>query len=426
MSNYKAIVAKIDTVTPIPNADRIQVATVLGESVIVSKDLNVGYVGVLFVAGTQLSEKYCSENNLYRDSQKNKDATKSGFFDDNRKVRAQPFLKMRSEGYFAPLESLSFTGYDVSTLKIGDSFEELKGVEVCKKYINPHAKKVNNQPKAKKKRLVPDFTEHMDTEQFKREFHKIKKGMLVSIQSKIHGTSGRYGYHKVEVELPWWKKAINKVVKLFPEKEWQHVVGTRRVVLNDPEKEGFHGKEQYRFDVLEMLKPYMTKGMTIYGEIAGYANGSPIMSKHQTKDLKDKKYTKKYGDEMIYKYGCTEESFRFHVYRITLTTEGGEVIDFSQPYLVKWCKDRGLLPSYDLVEPFVFNGDYDDLGALVNELTERPDVLTEDYHDPSHISEGVIIRADGQSGKPIFLKNKSYAFKCLESICEAIDVEDIS
>ena len=65
MSNYKAIVGKIDTIYPIQGADNIQVAKVLGETVIVSKSLQVGYVGILFVAGTQLSEEYCKNNNLY-------------------------------------------------------------------------------------------------------------------------------------------------------------------------------------------------------------------------------------------------------------------------------------------------------------------------------------------------------------------------
>lgn len=47
MSNHKAIVAKITRIEEIPGADRIHLATVLGESVVVSKEWGVGFEGIL-------------------------------------------------------------------------------------------------------------------------------------------------------------------------------------------------------------------------------------------------------------------------------------------------------------------------------------------------------------------------------------------
>lgn len=427
MSNYQAIIAKVDEVQEINGADRIQVGKVLGETVIIGKEITEGYVGVFFCAGCQLSEDYCKNNNLYRDSTKNIDQTKTGFFDDNRRVRAQPFMKIKSEGYFAPLESLEYLK-ELPNLKIGDTFEDIGKENVCKKYINPRTKlkQGNANQKAKKKKSVPDFVEHVDTAQFKYNLHKLEKGDLISIQSKIHGTSARYGYHKVNKELNKFQKLVNKILPVFKTESWEYVCGTRRVILDNPDKEGFHGKEQYRFDVLESLKPYLSRGMTIYGEISGYANDKPIMSVHSTKDIKDKKYTKKYGNEMTYKYNCVEGSHRFHIYRITLTTEDGTSIDFTQPQLVQWCKDRGFIVAYDVVEPFIYDGDKESLLNLVTELTERPDVLTEDYHDPSHVSEGVIVRVDNGNTQPLFLKNKSYVFKIMEGITseKVVEVED--
>jgi hypothetical protein len=156
MSNYKAIIAKIDRVTPIPNADRIHLATVLGESVIVSKEWEIGKVGVLFVAGTQLSETFAANNNLFRDSEKNLDKSKKGFFEDNRRVRAQPMLGVKSEAFFADLNSLTFAG-DVSTLNIGDSFEEFNGVKICNKFLNEKTLKAiaNSTKKSLKKQKTP-------------------------------------------------------------------------------------------------------------------------------------------------------------------------------------------------------------------------------------------------------------------------------
>jgi hypothetical protein len=434
MSNYKAIIAKIDRVTPIPNADRIHLATVLGESVIVSKDWDVGKVGVLFVAGTQLSEVFTSNNNLFRDAEKNVDKSKKGFFETSRRVRCQPMLGVKSEAFFADLASLEFTG-DVSTLKVGDSFEELNGVKVCNKYLNEKTLRAigNANTKARKKDATPLFKEHIETCQFKQGILAIQKGDLVSIQAKVHGTSQRVAYTKVLNALPTWKEKVNQTLNkfglnsLFAESRMDYVVGTRRVVLSEP-KEGFHGSEQFRYDILDQLKPYLSKGMTLYLEVAGYANGKPIMATHSTKDLKNKELQKKYGDVVTYKYGCKEHQNRVHVYRITLTTDDGTDIDFTQKQLVDWCNARGILPALDVVEPFVFDGDYDALSAKVEALTERPEVLGEDFIDPTHLSEGVIVRVDRGTTTPLFLKSKNFYFKVMEGIAseKEVDMEDAS
>lgn len=434
MSNYKAIIAKIDRVTPIPNADRIHLATVLGENVIVSKEWDVGHVGVLFVAGTQLSETFCSNNNLFRDAEKNVDKEKKGFFEPSRRVRCQPMLGVRSEAFFADLSSLAFAG-DITTLKLNDSFEFFNGVKICNKYLNEKTLRAigNSNTKARKKDTTPLFKEHVETAQFKQALQAIQKGDLISIQAKVHGTSQRVAYTKVMNVLPRWKEVINNVVKrfglnpLFAESRMDYVVGTRRVVLSEG-KEGFHGSEQFRYDILDQLKPYLTQGMTLYLEVAGYANGKPIMSTHSTKDLKNKELQKKYGDVITYKYGCKEHENRVHVYRITLTTEDGTDVDFTQAQLVAWCNARGILPALDVVEPFIFDGDYDSLAQKVEALTERPEAFGEDYIDPSHISEGVIVRVDRGTTTPLFLKSKNFYFKVMEGIAseKEVDTEDAS
>lgn len=431
MSNYKAIIATIKAVEPIPNADRIQIAKVMGENCIVSKEWQVGMLGVFFPAGCQLSEQYCSVNNLFRDSTKNQDNTKTGFFESNRRVRAQPFLKVKSEAFFADLTSLNFAT-NITKLVEGQSFEDIDGVNICKKFIL-ETKQPNLQKKALKKKAVPDFEEHVDTAQFKYAEKQLAEGDLISIQAKVHGTSARYGYHLVEEPLGKWKSKVNSLLPwcLFKgKKRYDYVAGTRRVILdnNNTNKEGFHGSEQYRFDVLEMLKPFLEKGMTVYGEIAGYANSKPIMGVHNTKDLKDKAITKKYGESITYSYGCKDHEYRFHVYRITYTTVDGNTIDFTQQQVVQWCSERNIKFAVDVCQPFIYDGNWEALLDKVEQLTERPEVLGEDYIDPSHPSEGVIIRVDRGTTTPLFLKSKSYIFKVMEGIAseKTVDIEDIS
>lgn len=426
--SHKAIVCKIEEVVEITGADRIQVAYVLGSSVVVNKSQKVGDVGVFFMPDLQLSVEHCSNNNLFRDSEHNLDKEQKGFFENNRKVRCQPFLKVRSEGFFSPLDCLDWTGYDISKLKVGDSFDELNGKQVCKKYFNEKTlKAMKGNKKLKKKSSVPDFKEHTDTGQYFHNTIKIRKGDLISIQAKAHGTSFRSAHLPVEQKQGWFKKLLSKVFKVKPKYNYEYVTGSRRVILDTPTKEGFHGAESFRFEVTEALKPHLEKGMTVYGEVVGYVNDKPIMSPHKTSALKDKKFKKRYGDIVEYSYGCTRDQYRFIVYRVTQAV-GEQQIDLSQSQLVRWCKDRGLEPAMDVCEPFIFDGNIKALNELVTDLTERPDVMTEDYRCHAHPSEGVIVRVDTGKFNPLFLKNKSYVFKVMEGIAKenGVDEEDAS
>lgn len=424
---HKAIVAQITEVIEIPNADKIHLAKVLGESVVVSKEWGVGFEGILFPVDVQLSEDFCHHNNLFRHSNLNKDQEKKGFFDDNRRVRAQPFLKVKSEGFFADKSCLDYLGNP--SLTLGQTFDEINGKKVCEKYISEQTRnaKSGNQQKAVKKNTTPFFEKHVDSEQFKHYAQNIPVGSLLSFHAKVHGTSARMAYTLVSKELPKWKQLVNKLVYIFDDAPiWDYVVGTRNVVISDGSKEGFHGSEQFRFDVMNEVKPYLEKGMTIYGEIAGFANGVSIMPKHSVEALKDKAFTKKYGKEVTYTYGCKDHEYRFHVYRITYLNQNGDNVDFTQKQLEKWCDDRNILRTVEIHPQIVYDGDVEKLRDLVYNLTERPDVLTEDYIDSSHVSEGIIIRVDNGKMKPDFYKNKSYAFRVMEGLCSAVDPEDAS
>ncbi len=434
MSNYAAIIAKIDRVEPINGADKIQIAYVLGEPVVVSKDWTVGKVGVFFAPDTQLSEEFCHHNNLFRDAEKNVDKEKKGFFENNRKVRAQPFLGAKSCGFFADLDCMTWTGH-CDGFVVGQKFEDLNDKHICHKYISEKTRQAmgNGSKKQAKKTFAPLFKEHVDTDQFKYCLNEIKRGALISIQAKQHGTSFRVAHTPVEVELPKWKQLINRfwpvwLIPPFAEKEWQQIAGTRRVVLktDETEKEGFHGSEAYRFEVLEALKPHLSKGMTMYGEIVGFVNGKAIMGVHDITKLKDPEFVKKYGKTCTYTYGCNEAQYKFFVYRITLTTEDDVTIDFTQEQLLEFCKNRGIPHTHDIVEPFIYDGNAEKLSALVERLTERDDVLTEDYIDPRHVSEGVIVRCDYHGLTPKFYKSKSKAFRIMEGIFKEnnVDAED--
>jgi len=435
MSNYKCIVAQISTVIPIPNADRIHTAIVLGEQVIVSKEWTVGKIGLFFPADTQLSEEFCSENNLFRHAHLNKDPSKAGFFDDNRKVRCQPFLKVRSEGFFCGLDALDYTG-TTKAMPIGYAFDHIGGKLLCEKYMSEKmlAKLSSNKTQAKSKRRdntpiksTPMFEKHVTSHQYRQNTHLIEKGDLVSFHAKVHGTSARVGYTKVKYKPVSLLDRLLAKVGLFDTERWEYIVGSRNVTIDS--SGGHHGSNQFRHDVMDKLKPFLKKGMTVYGEIAGYANGKLIMSPHKTKGLKDKKFAKKYGSEVKYTYGCNEGESRFHVYRISYTNESGIELDFTDAQIKQWCLDAGVHATFDVHQPIIFDGDVKGLNALVEYLTERPELLTEDFIDPTHLSEGIIVRVDKGTLVPKFLKSKSYAFKVAEGILKEtgdLDLEETS
>lgn len=423
---HKAIISKIDRTIPIEGADRIQIAMVLGEQVIVSKDWKEGMIGVFFPVDVQISEAYCQYNNLFRDSSKNRDNAVKGFFEDSRRVRAQPFMKVRSSGYFSTIDSLDVFGY--FDFKLGDQFDEINGIKVCEKYISEKAKQkmANQGTKSVKVVNFPSFKKHVDSDQFKHFADRIEKGSLLHFHAKVHGTSFRVGYLPEHIELPNWKKKINEYVPIFKDKKMSYVVGTRNVIIETGEKEGFHGSEAFRFQVADVLKPFLEEGMTIYGEIAGYANGKPIMPNHDIRSLKDKRYTDKYGNTNVYSYGCPDGVFRLHVYRITRETLGGVQVDMTQAEMERWCDDRGITRTIDVHPKMVYDGDVEALRSLVDELTERPDDLTEDFINPHQIGEGIIIRVENGKTTPDFYKSKSFAFRCMEGICELADEETIN
>ena len=431
MPNYSAIVAKLDRVFPIEKADFLQSGLVLGENVVISKNCEVGMIGLLFLADSQLSYEFCHNNNLHRHIDLNKDSSaKPGMFDDNRKVRAQTFKGCKSAALFVSLDTLQFTGADISKLRLGDRISVLNGIEISKKFMSPKTlKALRNSTNGTKRGFDCEFFyKHVDTDQYKQSTHLIKTGDLLSFHAKVHGTSFRVAKLKVTKKPVKVLDKIKNFFGRFEKNSHEFLLGSRNVILDKAKYECESYKDKYRVYVLNQLKPYLETGMIIYGEIAGYDNETPIMGTHDLKQLKDKKFLNKYGETITYKYNCSKFQIRFHIYRISMVNENGTEVDFTNQQVINWCESRDILAPFEIYPSFIYDGDIDKLNSIVEQLTERNDVQCEDYIDKTHISEGIVIRIDNERLKPRFLKNKSYPFKVLEGIFKEdnVDLEDIS
>ena len=202
-----SIIGKLKLQT-IENAKTLQMGWYGGLPYATSKDITEDDLMVIFLPDGQLSKEYAKEHDLvaYHDEAGKK---RGGFFGKNRKVRPIKLMqgKIRSVGYVASIDTLAFTGYDVSKLKEGDSFDELNSVPICNKFINKQTQNAGN--KVSHRREVRGLATHPDTKQFYKEVRNIKAGSLITITLKIDGTSCRvanaYG------ELNWFERHLSKL-----------------------------------------------------------------------------------------------------------------------------------------------------------------------------------------------------------------------
>lgn len=406
---YQAIISKV-VVRPHPNADRLQLGDVRGYQVVVGPDVKTGDLGIYFPTDGQLSEEYCTANDLIRRKDPVTGENAGGMFDANRKVRSQKFRGEPSEGYFAPLSSLAFTG--TVNLKEGDLVTELNGIKICQKYESVSTRARKGERKAKKEVLT--FPKHIDTPQLRFEIENIPAGSLITLIEKKHGTSARIGWVKTEKKLTGFKKWFPKI---FGGTEYQVLHGSRNVVLETTDA---YYKDAFRTNILEMLRPHLNKDEVLYGEIVGFTTeGTPIMSPADTSILKDKAFSEHYGKQMTFRYACEPKQSMFWLYRVVRMNEDGVGVDLSWSQVTKRAKELGVLAG-PVYQRFLYDGDKDNLLKIVNEYVEGPSEI-----DPSHIREGVVVQVETPDGRIYWLKHKSFTFGVLEGYIKEKDVVDI-
>lgn len=436
MATGQAIVTQLKEIKPIEGADNICQATIYGETVIISKDNKEGDWGILFDTETQLSDKFCKLNNLYRHSYLNSDTTQSGYIEDNRRVRPIKLKGVKCSGLWLPISCLQPFSEKTEDIFLdeGIQFNEFNGEEICRKYISlqTRQKQQKNQKGKARKHLIPLFKEHIETDHFLRNLNHINIGDIVYLSEKLHGTSGRASFTPVKRNLNWFEKLLSKFVPI-QETEYKFVVGSRRVVKSIEGEEVCNKNHFYNSDIwtevaYKNFKDKLHPNETIYFEIVGYTpDNNPIMGIHDNSKLKkflDKKeykdFINKYSNTTEFHYGCQTNDI--YVYRITMDNGFGKSVDLSWWQVVQRCYELDVKHVPSLASNFAIEEkqDIEDLKYMVE---------THSHHDsgnfPQHISEGVVIRIENGHKRPIFLKNKNFIFKCLEGIIKESNQVDI-
>jgi hypothetical protein len=411
---YCAFITRIKDMRKHSNADRLQCGLCFGNNVIVSLDVQEGELGVYFPVDGRLGIEYCKENNLLR---KKDDAGNNigGFLEEGKqKIQALKLRGEQSDGLFMPLKSLErFT--DVSTLKEGDQITILDGVKICEKYI-PRGKPKGQGTQPRKKKVetesFPIFFEHSDTSQLCYNTAQFREGDQCTITLKMHGTSQRTTHTIKRTAFSGW---LAKILK--PRQKWEHISGTRRVVLKNMEG-GFYGNNSFRQQHHDKFVGKLQKGETMYYEVVGFVGeNSPIMGDCNNKKIKDDAFIRQYGDTTRFSYGCEDGESETYVYRMTMTNEDGYVVEYPWDLVKLRCEQMGVNFTPEL-EKFNFTT-VDDLMARVAKHEDGPDPIG------NHIREGVIVRIENRE-KFTAYKHKNWNFKVIEGIIkDAADAPDI-
>lgn len=458
MAYYGYIVA-VEHLRPHTNADKLQIATFFGNDTCVSLDVKIGDCGIYFPCDGQLSVEYCEANNLVR---KKNEAGENvgGYLDpDKRNVRAIKLRGEKSDGIFMPLTSLEFTGVDITTFKTGERIDVINGIEICKKYI-PNTQrrqgKVSNGNRTRKKKvpIAPLFIEHADTEQLAYNMGAFKPGDEIEITLKMHGTSQRTAYLPVlkGYKRTLWDKLRRK--EGTPIYDWGYVSGTRRTILENFDG-GYYGSNEFREAHSKFFEGKLWKGEEVYYEVVGFTHtGSPIMATADNKKLNDNEFIKQYGKTTTFSYGCRPGHLSgtikdkeiidnvaivypqsdIYVYRMTMTNEDGDVVEYTPDFMRYRCEQMGVktvpvmwqgkIPHHLSKKVDVDNDNDGNLEWSVKEFANAGEWIkdtAEHYYDgpdpvgKTHIREGVVVRI---LNRPKFCayKHKNWSFKVLENI----------
>ena len=442
--SYYAYVCKIDNLRKHPNADRLQLGECFGNTVCVDMSYAVGEVGIYFPTDGQLSVEFAEYNNLLR---KKDDAGNSigGYMDPNkRNVTSIRLRGEKSDGLFLHLDCIAYTKAEV---KEGDSFTMLNGHEICQKYIprthkQPYENKVKgNRTRKRKVPIAPLFVEHADTEQLAYNLGAFHPGDYVEITLKMHGTSQRTG--RVPTFVKYKRSFFDWLLRRpgTPIYDWGYVSGTRRTVLENFDG-GYYGSNAFREQHSKFFEGKLHKGEEVYYEVVGFTDtGASIMGVVSNKKLNDKAFVKQYGEMTTFSYGCSPTGYMtyedgshdalpqsdFYVYRMTMTNEDGDIVEYTPDYMRYRCAQMGCK-----CVPLLWSGIIPDHpGASFDDTVSAGEWIkniAEQYYDgpdpigKTHVREGVVCRI---VNRPAFTayKHKNFAFKCLEGICKAEETE---
>ena len=338
--NYLAAIVRLDNIVPHPNADRLQIAVVQGNSVIVSLDAKEGDVYVYFPLECAINKEFLSWGNSFSDKTMNSDTEIAGFFGKQGRVKAVKLRGAPSMGYAVPRNKLEMwlsekekKAVIISDDLIGKEFDSYGDILVCEKYVNPVALSKQNKEKKNQKKVVREpkvvdsqFHFHINTPQLRKLVHNISPNDYIAITRKLHGTSWVAARLLCNKKLTWQEKVLKKFGVKIVDTEYDLLWASRRVLKNGylevGNKDHFYSYDLWE-DIAKSVEYAIQDSITLYGESVGYTKTGSFIQNG-------------------YDYGCEPGTFKTYIYRITTTNQSGQVYEFSHNQVKEYCERFGL------------------------------------------------------------------------------------
>lgn len=358
-----------------------------------------------------------------------------GFFNKTGRVRSIRLGGVASKGYLFTLEELAKYNPKVKDINLeeylGQDFDTVDGELFVKAYVPfvPEKRTKTSSAEKRNKKIVRfdrmiegEFSFNYDSLLLPKYIHKIKPTDSVAITVKIHGTSFVCGkvHVKTPIKLPFMRRMCNKFIDLTGlfkkyrtidyKVEYGNVTSSRNVIknkyINKDVTDGYYSVDVWS-EYGELIYPYLSEGMTLYGEIFGYLTNSTKMIQKQ------------------YDYGCEVGTNKLMPYRITTSLPDGGKYEWNVEEVKDWTekliKEHPEIADRIHVIDLLYHGTLADLYPTLS-LTEHwnENVLEELRNDKKHfgmekdeplcenkvVREGLCIRIDDDE------TNENFKLKC--------------
>lgn len=425
--NYAASIQRVEAIEPIKGADKIVTAVIGNNRVVTSADMKVGDIVVYFPAESAICKKFLWYHNEYAGAylNRNKDeyiayrdeyaalsakpeASKTaddlesmkylanrmhrmhGIFCTTGRVKMRKIHGAWSTGYIVHVDKLIEVWPILKTViwshHFGEKFDMIDQEKICWKWEPPVKQKRNPEPKREAPKFDRLFSQqfqfHYETNMLVDDADNISPFDEIDITVKVHGRSIVLANVLTQAprKLSLWEKTKKFFGHNVREIEIVHdlLYSSRHTIRNQyiyPK-----GGEPHRDDdkiykrVANDFGRYIAPGMTVYGEIVGYIEGTNecLQPDHD--------------------YGCTPGTWKFMPYRITMTTVNDVVEEWDVGRVIDWTRNLREMLEYEnlgrysrlLVMQSLYHGRagdmYNDLYSRVAEETTWEDYQKE-YHD---------------------------------------------
>ena len=440
--NYLATVVKLLKIEKHPNADRLSITEIFGNTIIIGNDdYKEGDIVVYFPVESAIKAEFLSWANLFDKAALNADETTKGYFESKGRVRAVSLRSVPSQGFLFKVSKLAeYYKIDENNFKVGHTFNLVGDDVLVTKYVKGdknkgegNAKKsrvpkwldttigvfprpmrrgayifvnkwYNRDHEGIKSRLIDgQFRLHYSTPQLGQNIWIIKPDDDITITQKLHGCASTYS--NIECIRPFdpIRSLVNYLGGNVPTTEHKFIYSSRNILKN--RRDGKFTDDVWG-RVAESLCGKIPENILIYGELVGWSSQNKAIQKNYT-------------------YSVTQGNVELRVYRIVENTQDGP-IEFGWLDIEKFCMKYKLTTvprHYTGRACGLFDIPIDDNwnSVFISRLKETFLDKLCIFCNNDVINEGIVLRIESRNSKPAF-KFKSPLFNIQES--KSIDGDD--